>query len=323
MTNGFPEEVEASVIDDDLMIPSSSFEIDMSGIQRDIAELTEAIDKAVSVYDDMAADPDVIGTMRFAETRRCERAVSSAIRRADELRRKLNRDYRAPLDTAKKRYDELMEPIIELHALYKQRRIALEEAQKNEKMRSVQSLYEDMASQIALPIEGQTEALVPFERIVGMFGAKWPNKSCSIDDIELELVDIVRGIAEGERTLNETDLTHEVEAKAVYWQTLDVDKAIERDRQLCAAEARQAALDAERAELAQLRQAASQPADSQERSVPDTAQAQPVATRTPRVMLIEGATDDECRQIGQFCKSLGVSGVFKGERFYHTVKHLT
>ena len=37
-------------------------------------------------------------------------------------------------------------------------------------------------------------------------------------------------------------------------------------------------------------------------------------------MLIDGATDDECRQIAEVCKSLGITGVFKGPRFYEAAK---
>ena len=313
------ELVEAQVIDDDLMISQSSFEIDMSGIQRDVEELTEAIDEALTVYGEMLVEPQVIVEMSYEDVRRCERAVSSVIRAADELRRKLNRDYKVPLDRAKERYDELMGPVAELHAAYKDRRVALDEAAKLEKLEAIRAMYEKMAAYMALPLEGQQEALVPFSRIHAMYGAKWTNKSAHLVDIERELLDIVQRIAAGEIRLDAEALAHPAEAKAVYWQTLDVDAALARDRELTAAAERMVALEAQRA-ANQLPKPEKLP-EPEKASEPEKPP-EPAQLRKPRVMLIDGATDDECRQIGQLCKQLGITGVFKGERFYEQVKAL-
>ena len=53
-----PQPVEAEIVEDDLMISSASFEIDMSGIQSDVAELTEAIDDALTVYGESLVDEE-------------------------------------------------------------------------------------------------------------------------------------------------------------------------------------------------------------------------------------------------------------------------
>jgi hypothetical protein len=309
------ETIEANVIEDGLMISGSSFEIDMSEIQRDIEDLTVAIDGARTVYGEMLVEADVIGNMVYGDVRRCEREMSSRIRAADELRRKLNRDYKVPLDRAKVRYDELMEPVIELHAAYRQRRIELDDAVKASKKRAIQALYENMMPYIALPLEGQDEALVPFDRIFEMHGAKWLNKSVDLMHIESEIESIAKDIVAGERQLDEEGLVHAAAAKAVYWQTLSVDDAIAHDRELCVLEERQAALSAERAQRVQF---AAAPADD---PTPKPT-FEPIAERKPRVMLIDGATDDECRRIGQFCRSLGISGVFKGPQVYDAVKRM-
>lgn len=313
---------EAHVIDDDLMISRTAFEIDMSGIQRDVEDLTAAIDEALTVYGEMLVNPQDIQAMGYTDVRRCERAVSSAVRAADELRRQLNRDYRIPLDVAKQRYDELMGPVIELHRLYRERRLQLDEETKAQKLQAIRQLYEDMASFIALPLEGQDEALVPFERIYDQFGAKWLNKGALLSNIELQISDIAQRIAQGEQQLDAAGLAHALEAKAVYWQTLDVNAAFARDAELCRIEQRQAALAAERAELERLKNSSDEDAqgatadESQDRS-PNTEVGNPAldgrlqGNRIPRVMYIDGATDDECRQIGAFCKSIGVSGVIK------------
>ena len=202
-----------------------------------------------------------------------------------------------------------------------------------------------------------------------MRGAKWLNKSVSIDSIEREISQLAATVDEGEQILEEAQPKHATEARAVFWQTLDVEKALARDRELCALEAQQAALTAraeqalgEASDTGQTREEAavgqpadassqpagmpSQPADTSSQpagmpSQPADASSQPaveqpiagasasdsssapVAERKPRVMLIEGATDDECRQIAALCTSLGIRGVFKGPQFYETVKEWT
>ena len=312
-------EVNAEVIEDDLMISQSSFEIDMSGIQRDIADLTAAIDDALTVYGELLVMPEDIAAMTFDQARSCEREVNAVIKQANDLRLKLGRDYRQPLDMAKRRYDELMGPVEELRDAFKQRRIQIEDEQRGEKRRKIQSLYEDMAPNIALPAEGHDAALLPFERVFAMFGEKWLNKSCAVKTIEDELADIVGGVLVGERRLDEANLAHPLEAKAVFWETLDSDAAITHDRKLSALEEQQAIRDAERAKLAQVENPS---AESTTPTEPAHATPEPDSLRKPRVMLIDGATDDECRQIGAFCRSLGISGVFKGERAYEAVKTL-
>ena len=58
-----PQPVEAEIVEDDLMISSASFEIDVSGIQSDVAELTEAIDDALTVYGESLVDSETIATI--------------------------------------------------------------------------------------------------------------------------------------------------------------------------------------------------------------------------------------------------------------------
>ena len=328
------EEVEAEVIDGGLMLSSKSFEIDMSGIQADIAELTMAIDNALTVYGDMLDDPEAIGILDFDEARRRERAVSAAIRNADDLRRQLNRDYKVPLDKAKVRYDELMGPVIDLHAAYKQRRIQLEELEKAQKKASMAVLYEALAPRLAIPEAGQSEALVPFEHIYRRFGSKWLNKGVSLAAIEHELDGIVHDINAGEQHIIESYPKHATETWAVFWQTLDADAALSRDRELCAFEERQAAqaqahaqTQAQEAQTEAIEEPKPEPpalnaASPAPQTEPPSTPSQSSAERTPRVMIIDGATDDECRQIAALCKTLGITGVFKGQRFYETIKPL-
>ena len=148
---GATQEVNAEVIEDELMISSASFEVDMSGIQHDVEDLTLAIDQALTVYGDVLVEENAIAAMERSEARRCELELSRAIRTADELRRQLNRDYKVPLDIAKQRYDELMGPVIALHEAYKKRRMEFEEADRAFKLHGIRAAYERIAPAHRLP----------------------------------------------------------------------------------------------------------------------------------------------------------------------------
>ena len=293
--------VDAEVIEDELMISSASFEIDMSGIQRDVEELTFAIDQALTVYGDVLVEDGAIASMGRSEARECELRLSRAIRTADELRRQLNRDYKVPLDVAKGRYDEIMGPIVALHAAYKQRRLEFEEADRARKLEEIRAVYERIAPQLALPPKEGGAPLVPFERVFEMYGSKWLSKGAGLDG-----------------------LRQTTEAYAVFWRTLDVEKALARDRELCALEEQQA-ITARRSEKQGEGESAERGKGALASVASDAAPATVAPTssnsgRKPRVMLIEGATDDECRKIAALCTSLGIRGVFKGPKFYETVK---
>ena len=73
-----PQPVEAEIVEDDLMISSASFEIDMSGIQSDVAELTEAIDDALTVYGESLVDSETIATIDRVTA--CERELGGSVR---------------------------------------------------------------------------------------------------------------------------------------------------------------------------------------------------------------------------------------------------
>ena len=316
--------VDAEVIEDELMISSASFEIDMSGIQRDVEELTFAIDQALTVYGDVLVEDGAIASMGRSEARECELRLSRAIRTADELRRQLNRDYKVPLDVAKGRYDEIMGPIVALHAAYKQRRLEFEEADRARKLEEIRAVYERIAPQIALPPKEGGAPLVPFERVFEMYGSKWLSKGAGLDAIERKLAEVAAAVDEGERRIEASGLKHTTEAYAVFWRTLDVEKALARDRELCALEEQQA-ITARRSEKQGEGESAERGKGALASVAFDAAPATVAPTssnsgRKPRVMLIEGATDDECRQIAALCTSLGIRGVFKGPKFYETVK---
>lgn len=291
------DELEAEVIEDGLA--ARSFAIDMDDVRRHVLDMTAALDKAARAVADLDVGDAALEAMSYRDVKRFEQGMSGEIREADAARLKFSREWKKPLAEVEERFRAELEPARDLHARYKARRVELDELDREERRGRLKAYYEDMAPMIALPLDGQDRALVPFERILD---EKWLNRSAKESAAEAEIDARCASIAEGERSLDGLGLAHAAEAKAAYWEALDIQAAIARDRELTAAEERARALEAERAEIERAR------ADSERERRPEARQAPREAPKapapTPCVMVIDYATTEQMREIGRFCGSL-------------------
>lgn len=297
------DEIEAEVIEDGLAV--KSFAIDIDEVKRHVLDMTAALDKAARAVADLDVGDAALEAMSYRDVKRFEQGISGEIREADAARLKFSKEWKKPLAEAEARFRAELEPARELHARYRARRVELDERDREERRERLRAYYEDMAPMIALPLDGQNRALVPFERILD---EKWLNRSAKEPAAEAEIDARCASIAEGERSLDGLGLAHAAEAKAAYWETLDIQAAIARDRELTAAEERARALEAERA--AQAEQERSREAESETHG-PANGQAPQKAEAPKRkgapgpcVMVIDSATTEQMREIGRFCGSL-------------------
>ncbi len=307
------DEIEAEVIEDGLAV--KSFAIDIDEVKRHVLDMTAALDKAARAVADLDVGDAALEAMSYRDVKRFEQGISGEIREADAARLKFSKEWKKPLAEAEARFRAELEPARELHARYRARRVELDERDREERRDRLRAYYEDMAPMIALPLDGQNRALVPFERILD---EKWLNRSAKEPAAEAEIDARCASIAEGERSLDGLGLAHAAEAKAAYWETLDLQAAIARDRELTAAEERARALEAERAAQAEQersreteheaeRAAESEthgPANGQAPQKAEAAAPKRKGAPGPCVMVIDSATTDQMREIGRFCGSL-------------------
>lgn len=291
------DELEAEVIEDGLA--ARSFAIDMDDVRRHVLDMTAALDKAARAVADLDVGDAALEAMSYRDVKRFEQGMSGEIREADAARLKFSREWKKPLAEVEERFRAELEPARDLHARYKARRVELDELDREERRGRLKAYYEDMAPMIALPLDGQDRALVPFDRILD---EKWLNRSAKESAAEAEIDARCASIAEGERSLDGLGLAHAAEAKAAYWEALDIQAAIARDRELTAAEERARALEEERAEVERAR--AERDAGERGRRPKPAPRKARKDEPTPCVMVIDSATTEQMREIGRFCGSL-------------------
>jgi hypothetical protein len=152
--------------------------------------------------------------------------------------------YMAPVDAFEAKVKELDAPIKEASAAIDEQVKAFEEQERRDKRAELVKHWTEFAGVMA-------EA-VPYERIEE---AAWLNASFGLMAAFEAIETIVGRIAREDAMLDGLNLTHHVEAKAEYFATLDVTKAIDRSKQLDEQVARAAKLEADKAEIAAEREA--------------------------------------------------------------------
>jgi hypothetical protein len=113
----------------------------------------------------------------------------------------------------------------------------LEEQARVEKAKHLATYWEGMAGALA-------EA-VPYERIAD---PSWLNKTCHLEDAYKAIDALVERIFTDEQTLDSLGLSHPIEAKAEFFATLDLSRAIARSEALDDQEERARRLEAQKAE---------------------------------------------------------------------------
>lgn len=201
-----------------------SFALDMSGIQEDVAALTDAIDDALTAFGEYQADQATIDGMDADDAKICEQGLSAAKNAAEDARKKLNRDYKQPLDEAKKRYDELMAPVFDLHEKYRQRRIDAEDERKALRRQGLENTYIEFCAMNGWETLPQ---LVPFQRLLDA-NPKWMNKGTNAAKAAEDVEAIAERVASdwGVLTRQRSTLPFFDEAEAEFFRTLDVGAAL-------------------------------------------------------------------------------------------------
>jgi hypothetical protein len=281
------EVLQAEIIDEELTAPSSELHIIKavpgSDIVSNIAGLKTWVELQMMAYD----VPNIKTEDDYQQAKRDRTSLRSMSAAIENERKRIKGIYEAPLKAFEASVKDVTAPIGNLDGRMKEAIDTYDEQVKDAKRAIIKQHYEDLAPAIALPLEGQTAALVPYERIED---SKWLNRSITDKAACDELDKIVDGIADDELTLAGLHLAHAAEAKAEYFATLDLKAAIARDKQLTDQEQRSAALEAERARLAAEQEAA--------RAASATAQAQQVPSPAPVPQATPKSAEDVVRHAG-------------------------
>lgn len=253
------EVLQATLIEDgDLNAPTSELHIIKAVPGSDIVSNIEGLKAWVTEQIETYAANEIKTEDDYAQAKRDRTSLRAMGTTIDNERKRIKTLYTAPLKAFEDSVKDVTAPINQLDVKMKEAIDTYDEQVKQAKSAIIRAHYEEFAPDIALPLEGQSAALVPYERVEN---PQWLNRSVTDKAACDALEEVVRDIAGHEATLNSLGLAHESEARAEFFQTLSVEAAIERDRQLTEQEEREAALRAER-DRCEAEDAAERPAEA-------------------------------------------------------------
>lgn len=270
-------EVKAEVIE-----PQGS--VDIACAAGSIAANFDALEARVAAiladYDGWEPSADSADDVKQCKSQR--KYLNALAKELDERRKAVKREYLVPLNAFEDRANAITGAIKAVSARLDDVVKAADQAEKDAKEQELREHYEAYAG-LLVPV-------VPYERIAD---PKWLNKTTKLIKAMDELEAKVDRIAKDWDALKNLDIVHRDEAEARFFETLDLGAAI----------ARNAEIERARERIEEMKAAMQPDPEPEPIHQPENA--------VPMVMVISACTVEQARQIGRFCGSIGVTGVFK------------
>lgn len=278
-------------------------------INANFDELEAWVDLTLSFYEGW--EPSADNPEEVEQCAQHRKNLNGLAKEIDDKRKSVKRNYDAPLIEFESKCNAIRDRIKKvserLQTVEKEARQAIDDA----KYQELKEHYEAYVGMLA--------DAVPYERV---HEKKWLNLTCKVWKAKNELEEKADKIVSGWEALKNMNLEYFEEAELRYFETLDLNDAItyaaEKDRE-------RKRVEEMKREMDQYRQPAPaepvQPVNDLPQT-PEIAEAQPVETppqrasfmkpdpAKPRIMIIDAATTEQCKQIGKVCGSLGVTGRF-------------
>lgn len=270
-------EVKAEVIE-----PKGSVDIECTAgsIAANFDSLRANVAAILADYDGWEPSADSADDVKQCKSQR--KYLNGLDRELDERRKAVKRKWLEPYNAFEDEVNAIRGSIKAVSARLDEVVKTAEQAERDAKEQELREHYEAYAG-LLVPV-------VPYERIAD---PKWLNKTTKLLKAMDELEAKVDRIAKDWGALKGLGLVHRDEAEARFFETLDLGAAI----------ARNAEIERARERIEEMK-AAMQP-DPEPEHVPQMENA------VPMVMVISACTVEQARQIGRFCGSIGVTGVFK------------
>ncbi len=289
--------------------------LDVNTLKAHLETMEAKRAEAQALADQAHADPETLGSFDDAFIKTTEQVLSKAYNEADESRKAFKREWEAPLKSVEAAYKTTLEDIKRTHQVYKSERIRRDNGWKKRR-------FEVLCDHYAETCANNGVATLPEAVDINQFFIdSWLNKSVGEVKAFKELDDIVLRILKDYTLLKSMQFHFPAEAERCFFRTLDLSQVKANDDQLKAEDERAAAVINEMAEVVAYRNGdtSQEPQEAsysefERKSDPEPVQTQNVpeeAPSVPWVMIINGATVEQVREIGKFCGSMGVTGTFK------------
>lgn len=191
------------------MQPGTSIEANFEVIEAKIAEI-------VDMYS------GVVVSLDYLPDAKKDRAwLNGLVKSVEQRRIEAKNAYLAPYNAFEAQVKHLLAPVREASANLDRQIKELEEQEKLRKRQLLLEHYEEYAGILA--------DAVPFERIED---PKWLNKTVDLMSAYSAIERIVEKIIDDETTLDSLSLAHPTEAKAEFFATLDLARAIARSKEI-------------------------------------------------------------------------------------------
>lgn len=259
-------------------------------ITADFDGMREKLDGLLEPY--RGVTDEALMKMSAKEVKACRADVNAIINNVEDARKAIKRAYNEPLAEFEAKVKELLEPA---RAAADQLKGVIDRkgAQERElRLEGLRNTYIDCAPALA--------EVVPFERILAE-KPEWANKSYGAAKAAEEIIERTVKLAKDWASLQvmENSMAFYKEAEVVFFDTLDIGKAIDHNAQL---EQRRAEIDAMREEVEGYRE---------EQAAAVEPEPEPAAIETGE--LFEFSFTVECTkeqrdQIIAFLRSIGVHG---------------
>lgn len=270
-----------------------SARLDVEAVKADVLALDAAARELEA--DDLAGAGDAPGMLdgiELADLKRLRTSLNKVVKRMEDARRDLKRDYQAPMEAVDER----------CKALQAQAKRTLDEMKlRIDAMESQQLAFkwQQLAEEYAAVMPEALQDAVPLERIVN---PKWRNKGETVARLCEQIDDEAARVTRGWETVTGAGLAHEQQALQAYFATLDVSDAFAADKEAQAQEEAYAAMQA---------QAAAERARSAAWREEQAAQAvEPAPERRHRYVLEGAWTEREAGMVIEALKGLGLHGTF-------------
>lgn len=206
------EQTQAQVIEPSGLVISSMSP--GTPIQANFEVLEEWIHGKIADYQGAVIAPS------YVKQAKKDRAFLNGLAKTlDAERLRVKREYMQPVNAFEEQVKKLLAPIKEASAAIDQQVKAIEEQQREERRAELVKHWQAYVLSDA----------VPFEVIED---AKWLNLSSNLMAAFAEIDAIAAKIVADEEALTALGLAHEIEAKATYYATLDMGKAIARNTEI-------------------------------------------------------------------------------------------
>lgn len=297
------EEVEATVIEDDGL----DVTFRPAAITADFERLNAKVDKVLADYEGCVIDIDDKEQVKQAKASRTY--LNGLANQITERRRAVKREYEIPLQEFEANVNAVVDKIKKVSDEIKEQLDEAERRYKDEKEQRLREHYEEFAELLA--------PVVPYEKL---HEKKWLNKSTSYKKAEAELEAKVDSVAKDWESLKKLDLEFYDAAEAVFFDTLDLGRAVAYNSKLVDDRAR---IEEMKSQMQPVEAPEEAPVEEPEPApaplAPEPLTPEPVKPPEPMasdpampvVMVIDSATTEQIRSIGRFCGSIGVTGVFK------------